>query len=194
MKVSLNWLKDYVEIKMGVKELINLLTMAGLEVEEAVSTGEGFEKVVVAEIKTIRKHPNADKLSLVKAQTDQQEFSVVCGAKNIREGQKVPLALVGAKLPNGVEIRKSKIRGEASEGMLCSEIELGLGQDATGIMILAPGLFFGSELGRGIGFEGYRAGYQYHTQSSRLSLCARSGPGDCRLDPSEDEVSTPLPF
>jgi phenylalanyl-tRNA synthetase beta chain len=151
MKVSLNWLKDYVEIKMGVKELINLLTMAGLEVEQTVSTGEGFEKVVVAEIKTIRKHPNADKLSLVVTKTDRQEFSIVCGAKNIREGQKVPLALVGAKLPNGVEIRKSKIRGEPSEGMLCSEIELGLGQDATGIMILAPDLPSGANLGEAFG-------------------------------------------
>lgn len=153
MKVSLNWLKDYVEIEMGVKELINLLTMAGLEVEQTVSTGEGFEKVVVAEIKTIRKHPNADKLSLVEAKTDRQGFSIVCGAKNIREGQKVPLALVGAKLPNGVEIRKSKIRGEPSEGMLCSEIELGLGQDATGIMILAPDLPWGANLGEALGLK-----------------------------------------
>jgi phenylalanyl-tRNA synthetase beta chain len=153
MKVSLNWLKDYVEIKMGVKELINLLTMAGLEVEQTVSTGEGFEKVVVAEIKRIRKHPNADKLSLVEAKTDRQEFSIVCGAKNIREGQRVPLALVGAKLPNGVEIRKSKIRGEPSEGMLCSEIELGLGQDATGIMILAPDFPLGANLGEALGLR-----------------------------------------
>jgi phenylalanyl-tRNA synthetase beta chain len=153
MKVSLNWLKDYVEIKMEVKELISLLTMAGLEVEEAVSTGEGFEKVVVAGIQAIRKHPNADKLTLVEATTDREKFSIVCGAKNIREGQKVPLALVGAKLPNGVEIRKSKIRGETSEGMLCSEIELGLGQDATGIMILPSTLPLGVNLGEALGLK-----------------------------------------
>ena len=106
MKVSLNWLKDYVEIRMGLKELINLLTMAGLEVEEAISVGEGFEKVVVVEIQSIRKHPNADRLSLVEVKTDQESFSIVCGATNIREGQKVPLALVGARLPNGIEIKK----------------------------------------------------------------------------------------
>ncbi len=153
MKVSLNWLKDYVEIKMGVKELIDLLTMSGLEVEEAVSTGEGFEKVVVAEIQAIRKHPNADKLSLVEARTDRERFPIVCGAKNIREGQKVPLALVGAKLPNGMEIKKSKIRGEMSEGMLCSEIELGLGQDATGIMILPSALPLGADLGEALGLK-----------------------------------------
>lgn len=153
MKVSLNWLRDYIEIKMGVKDLVNLLTMAGLEVEEAITTGEGFEKVVVAEIQRIRKHPNADKLSLVEARTDREEFSIVCGAKNIREGQKVPLALVGAKLPNGVEIRRSKIRGEPSDGMLCSEIELGLGQDATGIMILPVSLSLGADLGEALGLR-----------------------------------------
>jgi len=136
MKVSLNWLKEYVDIQMDVKELAHLLTMAGLEVGEVTSTGEGLEKVVVAQIDSIRKHPKADRLSLVEARTDRERFSIVCGASNIREGQKVPLALIGAKLPNGIEIKRTKIRGESSEGMLCSEIELNFGQDATGIMIL----------------------------------------------------------
>ena len=151
MKVSLNWLKDYVEIRMGLKELINLLTMAGLEVEEATSVGEGFEKVVVVEIQSIRKHPNADRLSLVEAKTNQETFSIVCGATNIREGQKVPLALVGARLPNGIEIKRSKIRGVTSEGMLCSEIELALGQDASGIMILPSHVPLGVDLGEAMG-------------------------------------------
>src|SRR4030042_2941688 len=119
MKISLNWLKDYVEIRMEIKELINLLTMAGLEVEQATSTGEGFDKIVVAEISSIRKHPNADRLSLVEVKSEKEKFSIVCGATNIRGGQKVPLALVGVRLPNGVEIKRSKIRGETSEGMLC---------------------------------------------------------------------------
>ena len=153
MKVSLNWLKDYVEIRMGVQELVNLLTMAGLEVEGAISTGEGLEKVVVAEINSIQKHPNADRLSLVEARTSKEKFSIVCGAPNIREGQKVPLALVGARLPNGVEIKRSKIRGVPSEGMLCSEIELGLGQDASGIMILSPETPLGVELGEALGLK-----------------------------------------
>jgi phenylalanyl-tRNA synthetase beta chain len=153
MKVSLNWLRDYIEITMGVSDLVDLLTMAGLEVEAAISTGEGFEKVVVAEIKTIRKHPNADKLSLVEVLTDREKFSIVCGATNIKEGQKVPLALVGARLPNGIEIKKSKIRGEISEGMLCSEIELHLGPDATGIMILSSNLPLGANLGNTLGLR-----------------------------------------
>ena len=151
MKVSLNWLRDYVEIRMGLKELINLLTMSGLEVEEATSMGEGFEKVVVVEIQSIRKHPNADRLSLVEAKTNQETFSIVCGANNIREGQKVPLALVGARLPNGIEIKRSKIRGVTSEGMLCSEIELALGQEASGIMILPPHVPLGVDLGEAMG-------------------------------------------
>lgn len=153
MKVSLNWLKDYVQIQMGLKELVNLLTMAGLEVEEAISMGGGLEKVVVVEIRSIRKHPNADRLSLVEVKTNQETFSIVCGATNIREGQKVPLALVGARLPNGIEIKKSKIRGVPSEGMLCSEIELALGQDASGIMILPSHVALGGDLGEAMGLK-----------------------------------------
>jgi phenylalanyl-tRNA synthetase beta chain len=153
MKVSLNWIKDYVEIQMDLEDLAHLLTMAGLEVEGATSVGEGLEKVVVAEILSIRKHPNADRLVLVEARTQQETFSVVCGATNIREGQKVPLALVGARLPNGVEIKRSKIRGVTSDGMLCSEIELGLGQDASGIMILPPQVPMGVELGEALGVK-----------------------------------------
>ncbi|MGA2516599.1 MAG: phenylalanine--tRNA ligase subunit beta [Thermodesulfobacteriota bacterium] len=150
MKVSLNWIKEYVEIRMGLKELTNLLTMAGLEVEGATSVGEGLEKVVVAEIQSIRRHPNADRLSLVEAKTDRETFSIVCGATNIKEGQRVPLALVGARLPNGVEIKRSKIRGVASDGMLCSETELALGQDTSGIMILPASVSLGEDLGEAL--------------------------------------------
>jgi phenylalanyl-tRNA synthetase beta chain len=153
MKVSLNWLKDYVEIRMDWKELIHLLTMAGLEVEGVTSVGEGLDKVVVAEIHSIRRHPNADRLSLVEAKTHQDTFSIVCGATNIKEGQKVPLALVGARLPNGIEIKRSKIRGVLSEGMLCSEIELAMGREASGIMILPPQLPLGTGLAEALGLK-----------------------------------------
>ena len=153
MKVSLNWIKDYVEIRMELKDLVDLLTMAGLEVEGTTSVGEGFEKVVVVEIQSVRRHPNADRLSLVEAKTHRETFSIVCGATNIRGGQKVPLALVGARLPNGVEIKRSKIRGVTSDGMLCSEIELALGQDASGIMILPPHVPLGADLGEALGLK-----------------------------------------
>jgi len=153
MKVSLNWLRDYVEINIEMDALVHLLTMSGLEVEGVTKVGEGFEQVLVARIDSIRRHPNADRLSLVQVSTDREKFSVVCGATNIREGQVVPLAVIGAKLPNGVQIKKSKIRGELSEGMLCSEIELGLGADTTGIMILSPELPLGIRLGEALGLK-----------------------------------------
>lgn len=153
MKVSLSWLRDYVQISMGVEDLAHLLTMAGLEVEGVASTGEGFDQVVVAEILAVRRHPNADRLSLVEVTTGKETYSIVCGATNIRPGQRVPLALVGSKLPNGVQIKRSKIRGEVSEGMLCSEIELGLGQDAKGILILSPDAPLGANLGEALGFK-----------------------------------------
>jgi phenylalanyl-tRNA synthetase beta chain len=153
MKVSLNWLKDYVEIRMGLKELTDLLTMAGLEVEEVISIGEGFEKIIIAEIDSIQRHPNADRLSLVEVKTPGGRFSIVCGATNIRKGQRVPLALVGARLPNGVEIKRSKIRGVTSDGMLCSENELGLGEDASGIMILPINVPLGLNLGEALGLK-----------------------------------------
>jgi phenylalanyl-tRNA synthetase beta chain len=155
MKVSLNWLKDYVDIKIDVGELGHLLTMAGLEVEAVTPVGAGFDRVIVARIDSIRRHPNADRLSLVQASTDLDKFSIVCGATNIREGQKVPLAVVGAKLPNGLEIKKSKIRGELSEGMLCSQIELGLGEEASGIMVLAPDIPLGINLGEALGLKDF---------------------------------------
>ena len=153
MKVSLDWIKDYVEIRMELKDLVNLLTMAGLEVEEAVSVGEGFEKVVVAEIQSIRRHPQADRLSLVEVKTDRENISIVCGATNIKEGQKVPLALVGARLPNGIQIKRSKIRGVTSDGMLCSESEVALGKDASGIMILPSHVSLGADLGEALGLR-----------------------------------------
>lgn len=151
MKVSLNWLKDYVDISMEVNELAKLLTMGGFEVEQVNQIGAGLDNIVVAEIRSIQRHPNADRLSLVEVVTESKKFSVVCGATNISEGQKVPLALVGAKLPNGMVIRQSKIRGVTSEGMLCSEVELGLGDDASGIMILPGNLRLGENLGSALG-------------------------------------------
>ncbi len=153
MKVSLNWLKDYVEIRMDWKELTHLLTMAGLEVEGATSTGDGLDKVVVAEIQSVQRHPNADRLSLVEVKTHEDTFSIVCGATNIKPGQKVPLALVGARLPNGIEIKRSKIRGVLSEGMLCSAIELALGQEASGIMILPSHIPLGTGLAESLGLK-----------------------------------------
>lgn len=95
-----------------------------------------FEGIVVGKILEISKHPNADRLQLTKVDVGEKTLDIVCGAKNIKIGQKVPVAMVGTKLPNGLEIKEAEIRGQKSFGMLCAQDELGLGSDHSGIMIL----------------------------------------------------------
>ena len=125
--------------------------MAGVEVSSCRFLGEGLDSVVTARILEMRPHPNADRLSLCKVTDGSTEYGIVCGAKNMKPGDAVALAKVGARLPNGVEIRKAKIRGQASEGMLCSEQELKLAEASAGIMILpedtAPGIPLADALG-----------------------------------------------
>ncbi len=137
MLVSFRWLKDYVDIDLAPAELADLLTMKGLEVEAVHKKEPAFTGVVAAKISAIEPHPRADKLSLCAVAVGDVSYSVVCGAPNIRVDDIVPLAKVGAGLPGGLAIRKAEIRGMASEGMLCSEKELGIGEDETGVMILS---------------------------------------------------------
>ncbi len=146
MKVSLSWLKDYVPVEMEVSELSDALTMAGLEVDATTDRYDYLEKVIVARIDAIRPHPQADKLQLADVSAGDDKFHVVCGARNIFEGMTVPLALPGFPLPNGSPLKKGKIRGEKSEGMLCSCTELVLGDDAGGIMELDAALVPGTPL------------------------------------------------
>lgn len=130
MKILLSWLRDYVEIDLSPDEIAHKLTMAGLEVESIESLGPKFTGVVVGEVILKEKHPNADKLSLCKVSIGQADLlSIVCGASNVAVGQKVPVAVVGAKLPGDFEIKSAKIRGEASFGMICSESELGFSEE-----------------------------------------------------------------
>jgi len=146
MLVSLKWLRDYVDVDVPAAELAERLTMAGLEVDALNEKGPAFRGVRVARILSLKPHPDADYLSLCEVTTGESSYPVVCGARNIRVGDTVPLALVGATLPGDLVIRSSRIRGERSEGMLCSEEELGIGADASGIMILPPDLPLGGEL------------------------------------------------
>lgn len=146
MLVSLKWLKDYVDIRISPAELVDRLTMAGLEVEAIRETGPSFRDVVVAKILSVKPHPQADKCFLCEVTTGDSTYPVVCGAGNISSGDMVPLAKIGAIIPGGYTIRSSKIRGETSEGMLCSEQELGIGDDAAGIMILPDNLPVGENL------------------------------------------------
>jgi len=147
MLVSLKWLRDYVDIDVPAAELAERLTMAGLEVDSLNEKEPAFHGVRVARILSLKPHPHADHLSLCEVTTGEFTYPIVCGAGNIRVGDTVPLALVGATLPGELAIRSSRIRGELSEGMLCSEEELGVGTDASGIMILPPDLPLGAELG-----------------------------------------------
>ena len=139
MRVPLSWLSDYIDLPESVDDLRDLLTFSGLEVEDVHQHGSDFDGVLTAEITAVRPHPNADKLSLCVVDIGADEpMEVVCGALNAREGLKTIYAPVGVTLPNGLKLKKAKIRGVTSLGMLCAEDELGLSEDHTGIMEL-PG-------------------------------------------------------
>ncbi|MGO9139095.1 MAG: phenylalanine--tRNA ligase subunit beta [Syntrophales bacterium] len=153
MLVSLRWLRDYVDIKIPLSELVERLTMAGLEVEEIREIGPAFTNVVVARLLSAKTHPETDKYYVCEVDAGEGTHSVVCGARNIKPGDVVPLAKIGATLPGGYTIKSSKIRGVASDGMLCSEQELGIGDDASGIMILPPDLTVGLDLAEALNLK-----------------------------------------
>ena len=151
MKVSLKWLRDYVDVDMEPAVLAESLTMAGLEVEAVEEAGPDFDGIVVARILTVRPHPQSYKLHLCEVTIGSETLPIVCGAPNTKAGTNVALARVGATIPGGYTIKSSRLRGELSEGMLCSEEELGIGEDNTGIMILPPELPLGMDLKEALG-------------------------------------------
>jgi len=141
MKISLNWIRDYVALEAPVAEITRAITFLGFEVEHVASTGAPrLDGVVVGEVLTRSKHPNADKLSVCTVDIGPAGGvkTIVCGAQNYTVGDRVPVALPGAVLPGDFRIKQSKIRGELSDGMLCSGKELGIGDDQSGLLIL-PG-------------------------------------------------------
>ncbi|MBW7903121.1 MAG: phenylalanine--tRNA ligase subunit beta [Rhodocyclaceae bacterium] len=137
MKFSESWLRTFVDPKLSGEELSHLLTMAGLEVEEEETVAPAFDGVVVAQVLEVAKHPDADRLNVCKVDigsgTPQQ---IVCGAPNVAAGLRVPCALPGAKLPGDFTIKVAKVRGVESSGMLCSAKELGIAEDASGLLVL----------------------------------------------------------
>lgn len=135
MLVSLNWLKEFVDIEESAEEIADLLTMGGIEVEGITYFGDGLDKVFTAQIKEISPHPSADRLRLARLSLGDRDVEVVCGAPNIQVGQIVPYAAAGAVLPSGLELIEREIKGVRSAGMLCSEKELNLGEDASGILV-----------------------------------------------------------
>jgi len=143
MRLTLNWLKDYVDIDMPPEELSHLLTMAGLEVEALEPLGSGLDGVTAVRLVSVEKHPDADRLTLCRVDTGEGEAVVVCGAPNVREGMMTAYAPPGTRLPSGLSVKAAKIRGQVSQGVLLAEDEMGLTDDHTGIMELpgdtAPG-------------------------------------------------------
>lgn len=147
MIISLSWLRDYLPTDQTAEQLAERLTRSGLEVKSITSHGAAIDKVVVAQILESAQHPNADRLSICKVDDGSGTLrQIVCGAKNYRVGDKVPLALPGAVLPGGIKIKVGKLRNVESEGMMCSSRELGLGEGADGLLILPSETIVGTEL------------------------------------------------
>ncbi|MBP8129326.1 MAG: phenylalanine--tRNA ligase subunit beta [Candidatus Hydrogenedentes bacterium] len=146
MRISLNWLKEYVDIAVDPDQLARDMTMLGLEIEAIERPGADITQVYVGQILSIEQHPNADNLVVCKTDVGQGEpLQIICGAKNMKAGDKVPTAIVGAKLAGGFEISKRKMRGVESYGMMCAADELGLGEDHSGLIIMDPDIPVGRD-------------------------------------------------
>ncbi|MDL1870667.1 phenylalanine--tRNA ligase subunit beta [Deltaproteobacteria bacterium PRO3] len=153
MKASVNWIKEFVKVEADAQTVADRLTRAGLEIEGLHAQGKGLEKVVTATLLKVDKHPQADRLTLCEVRTGAQVHQIVCGAKNHKAGDKVALALPGARLPNGMEIQETVIRKVKSGGMLCSEKELGFAAESEGILILPPETPEGVPLAEALGLD-----------------------------------------
>lgn len=152
MRIPLSWLNEYVALDETPREIADRLTFSGTEVEAIETVGSTYENFVVAEVRSVEKHPNADKLSVCRVFDGEHELQVVCGAPNVKAGGRYPLARVGATLPDGsLTIKKSKLRGVESFGMLCAADELGLSKDHSGLMELSEIWAAGTPLAEVIG-------------------------------------------
>src|SRR5215470_14559003 len=175
MKTALTWLKQYVEFAWSAEQLAERLTMLGIEVEGIQKLGGEFEGVVVAEVITRDKHPNADKLSLCRVNDGKGERQIVCGADNFKAGDKVPLILPGHTLPAKpgeapLTIKVGKIRGVESQGMMCSPQELGLGIEVDGLLILREDAKVGQPFAEYLGRAGSDVVYDLEITPNRPDL------------------------
>ena len=154
MKLPMSWLNDYTKVGVTPKEYCDAMTLSGSKVDGYEMVGEGIEKVVVGKIEKIEKHPDADKLVVCQVNVGEQTIQIVTGAKNVFEGAYVPVALHGSHLPDGTVIKKGKLRGVASEGMMCSTYELGMTEGiATGILILEGQPTLGEDIKKTLGLD-----------------------------------------
>jgi len=156
MIVTYNWLKEFVDFDFTPQQLCDRLTMAGLEVDALVNIGGDLDSVIVAQLDAVEAHPDADRLTVCQVNTGTDVVQVVCGATNHKTGDLIALAQPGSVLPGDFKIKKSKIRGQVSLGMLCSEKELALAEDSPGIMILPPGLPLGQPVFDVLGLKDYQ--------------------------------------
>lgn len=156
MKVPVKWLKDYVNIDISAQELGDRLTLSGSKVEEVISSGDDIQNVVTAKIEEIKPHPDAEKLVVCQVNVGKEELvQIVTGANNMKEGDIVPAALHGSTLPGGVKIKKGKLRGIVSNGMMCSEEELGIAgeKEIHGLMILSENTPIGKDIKEVLGLD-----------------------------------------
>ena len=167
MRVSYKYLQEIVNFPFSPQELAEQLTRLGLEVKNIEDFGK-LEKIVVGKIVSIENHPNADKIKVVKVDIGREAISLVCGAPNIKEEMLVPVALEGARLKGGIRVNKIKVRGIDSPGMICSENELGLGEDQSEVMSLPSHLSLGTNLSQALKLD-----------DTILDLEVTSNRGDC---------------
>ena len=153
MKITYKWLEEYVDLDWDWPELVDRLTMAGLEREQVDDLARRYSGFVVGRVLDCQAHPNADALSVCQVDVGNETHTIVCGAPNVAAGQKVPVVLPGTSLPDGRPIRKVRIRGVESAGMICSQAELGLGDDHEGIMVLSEEDRVGTPLAAELGLE-----------------------------------------
>lgn len=153
MRIPINWLKEFIEIPFSSQKLAEILSQLGIEVER-IEENSPIPGIKIGKVLSVNKHPDADKLTVCLVDVAEgSPVQIVCGASNVKEGIKVPVALPGTTLPNGLKIEKRKIRGVESSGMICSETELGLGEDSKGIWILADKCKVGKELDDELGLK-----------------------------------------
>ncbi|WP_226687101.1 phenylalanine--tRNA ligase subunit beta [Stutzerimonas stutzeri] len=153
MKFSEQWLRSWVNPQVSREELVARLSMVGLEVDAVTPVAGSFSGVVVGEVLETVQHPDADKLRVCQVSNGSETFQVVCGAPNVRPGLKIPFAMIGAQLPGDFKIKKAKLRGVESNGMLCSETELQVGSDDSGLMELAGDAPVGTDFREYLGLD-----------------------------------------
>src|SRR5690554_6024503 len=153
MKISHRWLGEWVDSGLSAEAIAERFTLAGLEVDSIEAVAPPLDGVVVGRILSIEPHPDADRLRVCRVAGDSVERTIVCGAANARAVLKVPMATLGAQLPGGLKIKPAKLRGVRSESMLCSEPELGLGEDANGLMELPEDAPVGTSLAEYLGLD-----------------------------------------